>query len=102
MGVFTRKGFWVRVFVAIVRGTAYWVNACVRFDRRGTDEGSVSRDQFNFTYTLTLLCGEPVACRDDADITDPVSGAGGVDTAVTVTLEGWRKKRRRNGLRFII
>lgn len=58
---FTWEDFKVWLFVAVVRGTAHRVNAGVMFDRRGTDEGPVSRDQFVFVYTLALFCGQPAA-----------------------------------------
>ncbi len=66
------------------------------FDRRGTDEGPVSRDQFIFMYTLALLGSMPATRLADSYETDAICCAAGVGTAaVTVTLEGWRKKRGR-------
>lgn len=45
--------------------------------------------------TLALLCGQPVSRLADGDKTNAISHATGVGTAaVTVTLEGWRRKRQ--------
>lgn len=45
--------------------------------------------------TLALLCGQPVSRLADGDKTNAISHATGVGTAaVTVTLEGWRRKKQ--------
>lgn len=63
------------------------------FDGRGTDEGPVSRDQFVFVHTLALLGGLSATWLADGDETDAIGRAAGVgNAAVTVTLEGWRKR----------
>ena len=91
--VLTGEDCEVGVFVAVVRGTAHRVNACVMFDGRGTDERSVSWDQFVFVYALALLGGQSGACLANGDETDAICRAAGVgNTAITVTLEGWREK----------
>lgn len=96
MCVFTWDDFKVGLFVAVVHGTAHRVNTRVVFDRRGTDEGPVSRDQFIFVYALALLNSKPASRLADSYKTDAICCAAGVGTAaVTVTLEGWRKKRQR-------
>lgn len=94
--MFTRHDCHIRLLVAEVCGTAHGVNAVSMFARRGTDEGSVSWDQFVFVYTLALLCGRSAVWLADGDKTDAIRRAAGVGTAaVTVTLESWRKRRRK-------
>lgn len=53
--MFTGKDFKVGLLVAVVSEATHRVNAGVLLDRRGADEGSVSRDQFLIVYTLALL-----------------------------------------------
>lgn len=90
----------VGVFVAEVHGAAHWVNARVVFDRRGTDEGAVYWDQLIFVHALPLLRGHLVAHLAVRDETYAVRRAAGVDTAaVAVALEGWRRKRERDGIK---
>ena len=63
------------------------------FNGRGTDEGPVSREQFIFLYTLALLNGWSAAGPAYGDEADSICRAAGICTAaVTVTLEGWRRK----------
>lgn len=95
MCVRTWEDFGVRVLVAVVWGAAERVNAAVMFDGRGADEGPVSWDQFIFVYALALVDGLTATWPADGDKADAIRRAAGVGTAaVTVTLEGWRKKRQ--------
>lgn len=88
----TSGGHWL--FVAVVCGTAQWVNATVIFGRWGTDEGSVSWDQVTIVHTLALLNGHPAAWLLDGYKADTVCRAAGVGAAaVTVTLKAWKRKK---------